>query len=210
MNQTAVSSATRLSRIAGPVCMTRVAMRPAKSFWKNAQDCAHDVPVVLPADAVGDVGGDRLVHHQMLGDEGERAQHQQHGGHAGKHRPGLGAAESPASVLGDQRHDLADEHRDGDVEQRDDKADGEQAEEQALRLAGEMPIERHQPGRRHRLLGDRRGLQQAFEKAEHDGQLGGDKGRARRLGAPRTAGSKVSISVLLIGHRVETVAGHLL
>ena len=38
MNQTAVSSETRLSRIAGPVCITRVAMRPAKSFWKKAHD----------------------------------------------------------------------------------------------------------------------------------------------------------------------------
>ena len=37
MYQTAVSSATRLSRIAGPVCITRLAMRPAKSFWKNVQ-----------------------------------------------------------------------------------------------------------------------------------------------------------------------------
>jgi hypothetical protein len=34
-----VISATRLSRTAGPVCITRLAMRPAKSFWKNAQDC---------------------------------------------------------------------------------------------------------------------------------------------------------------------------
>ena len=39
MYQTAVSSATSVSRIAGPVCMTRLAMRPAKSFWKNAQLC---------------------------------------------------------------------------------------------------------------------------------------------------------------------------
>ena len=38
MYQTPVISATRLSRIAGPVCITRLAMRPAKSFWKNAQD----------------------------------------------------------------------------------------------------------------------------------------------------------------------------
>ncbi len=37
MYQTAVRSATRLSRIAGPVCITRLAMRPAKSFWKNVQ-----------------------------------------------------------------------------------------------------------------------------------------------------------------------------
>jgi hypothetical protein len=38
MYQTLVSSATSVSRIAGPVCITRLAMRPAKSFWKNAQD----------------------------------------------------------------------------------------------------------------------------------------------------------------------------
>src|SRR5262245_61980911 len=38
MYQTLVSSATSVSRIAGPVCITRFAMRPAKSFWKNAQD----------------------------------------------------------------------------------------------------------------------------------------------------------------------------
>ena len=39
MYQTPVISATMVSRIAGPVCITRLAMRPAKSFWKNAQDC---------------------------------------------------------------------------------------------------------------------------------------------------------------------------
>ena len=30
---------TTLSRNAGPVCMTRAAMRPAKSFWKKVQPC---------------------------------------------------------------------------------------------------------------------------------------------------------------------------
>jgi hypothetical protein len=38
MYQTLVSIATSVSRIAGPVCITRLAIRPAKSFWKNAQD----------------------------------------------------------------------------------------------------------------------------------------------------------------------------
>ena len=38
MYQTLVISATSVSRIAGPVCITRLAMRPAKSFWKKAQD----------------------------------------------------------------------------------------------------------------------------------------------------------------------------
>ncbi len=39
MYQTAVISAVKVSRIDGPVCITRLAMRPAKSFWKNAQLC---------------------------------------------------------------------------------------------------------------------------------------------------------------------------
>ncbi len=39
MYQTAVNDETRLSRTAGPVCITRFEMRPAKSFWKNAQLC---------------------------------------------------------------------------------------------------------------------------------------------------------------------------
>src|SRR5262249_36076768 len=38
MYQTLVSIATSVSRIAGPVCITRLAMRPAKSLWKNAHD----------------------------------------------------------------------------------------------------------------------------------------------------------------------------
>src|SRR3954452_8260799 len=38
MYQTADSKETRLSRIDGPVCITRLAMRPAKSFWKKLQD----------------------------------------------------------------------------------------------------------------------------------------------------------------------------
>ena len=37
MYQTALVPATTLSRSAGPVCMIRLAMRPAKSFWKKVQ-----------------------------------------------------------------------------------------------------------------------------------------------------------------------------
>ncbi len=39
MYQAASKVITRLSRSAGPVCRTRLAMRPAKSFWKNVQLC---------------------------------------------------------------------------------------------------------------------------------------------------------------------------
>jgi hypothetical protein len=37
MYQTALTTCTTLSRRAGPACITRLAMRPAKSFWKNGQ-----------------------------------------------------------------------------------------------------------------------------------------------------------------------------
>ena len=59
-------------------------------------------------------------------------------------------------VLGEQRLRVCalvtsvttrpDEDRDHRVEQRDDEAGDEQRGEQRLRLPGEMPIERHQPG----------------------------------------------------------------
>ena len=39
MYQIPIIDRTTLSRSAGPVCMTRAAMRPAKSFWKNVQPC---------------------------------------------------------------------------------------------------------------------------------------------------------------------------
>ena len=39
MYQTALVALTTLSRSDGPVCITRLAMRPAKSFWKKLQLC---------------------------------------------------------------------------------------------------------------------------------------------------------------------------
>ena len=48
---------------------------------------ARDVPVVLPADPVGDVGGNGLVHHQLLDGVGRRPQQEQHQGHGQQHRP---------------------------------------------------------------------------------------------------------------------------
>src|SRR3569833_2619120 len=39
MNHTEVRSWTSVSRIEGPVCITRLAMRPAKSIWKKPQAC---------------------------------------------------------------------------------------------------------------------------------------------------------------------------
>jgi hypothetical protein len=37
MYQSAVTEAVKVERTEAPVCITRLEMRPAKSFWKNAQ-----------------------------------------------------------------------------------------------------------------------------------------------------------------------------
>ena len=166
MYQTAVISATTLSRIAGPVCITRVAMRPAKSFWKNDHDLAHDVPVALPADPVRDVGGDRLVGDQRLGHHRDRARDQQHECHQQKQRPEF-LEQLVRRVRRQQGDDAPDEHRDHGVEQRDHETGGEQRQNSRLRLARIMPIEREQARRRLRALRRLRGFQLPLEKSEH-------------------------------------------
>ena len=53
MYQTVVIVAVSVVRTEGAVCITRLEMRPAKSFWKNAQlcrttcqcDCQRTMPV---------------------------------------------------------------------------------------------------------------------------------------------------------------------
>ena len=59
--QTAVTDATRLSRTAGPVCITRLEMRPAKSFWKNAQLCRTTCQWLCQRIRLVNGAGDRLV-----------------------------------------------------------------------------------------------------------------------------------------------------
>ena len=87
--------------------------------------------------------------------------------------------------MGDEVDHLADEDRDGDVEQGDHKSGGEQPEEKRLGLARKVPIESHQPGRRYRLLRNGRGLQRAFEKTEHGLRI---RPHATPLGGSRAAG----------------------
>ncbi len=150
---------------------------------------AHHVPVVLPADAVGDIGGDRLVHHELLENVGRRPQHQQHAGHAEQHGPGPGD-ERRWLALGHQRYHLADEDRHHHVDQRDGEAGGEQADEHAFGLAREMPIERDQPGRRLGLLRKRGDLHPAFEQLEHS-CFGSDSDARRPQGWPRAYSSGI-------------------
>ncbi len=148
MNQTAVSSATRLSRNAGPVCMHAVGDAAGEVVLEERPGLPHHVPVVLPADAVGDVGGDRLVHQQML---------------RGGRRPAA-ANSSTTAMPASSGQDCATAApglswvtrlttlpmNTGMVTSSSATAKpaANSADEQALGLARKVPIERDQPGRR--------------------------------------------------------------
>ena len=87
---------------------------------------AHHMPVVLPADHVGDVGRDRLI-----GDEVLRRDAQADGAISSTNAmPSSRCHCSAISVFGllavIERHHVAHEDRDGGVEQRDDEAGDEQ------------------------------------------------------------------------------------
>ena len=122
--------------------------------------------MVLPANAVRDICRDRLVHQQMLRHESSGTQHQQHQRHAKQPRPGRGE-QFFRLAFGHKCDDLADEYRDQNIQQRDNKADRKKPDEQHFCLASEMPIERRQAGRRFNAI-RRRGWRQGFlKKPEH-------------------------------------------
>ena len=150
----------------------------------------HHVPMALPADQVADIGRDRLVGDHALRGHGERPRHQQHHRHAGEQGPIIGH-QPFRPACGQQRDDAADEHRDHRIEQRDHEAGDEQRGQQPLRLAGKVPIERHQRGRR---LGGRRqrcGLEHALQEGEHRAI---SQMQTRPRGGALPAGGRISLS----------------
>ncbi len=121
--------------------------------------------MVLPADQVGEAGRERLVGDEILREDRERAQEQQHAGHQDELRHRL-AQQFVRLVRADQRDDAAEEERDGGVEQRDREPGREQAEDEAARLAHVMPVEARQAFRRRAWRHRAGGLQQALEDPE--------------------------------------------
>ena len=114
-------------------------MRPAKSFWKNAQDWRTTCQWFCQRMRFDTLAAIAWLAIRFAGQR-ERPRHQHHQRHADEQRPG-----SANSVVGrdrgDQRDDAAHEHRDRRVDQRDHEADHEQRDEQPLRLPGKMPKE---------------------------------------------------------------------
>jgi hypothetical protein len=122
--------------------------------------------MALPADAVRDVGGDRLIGNHRLGHHRGGTRDQQHECHQQKQRPEF-LEQLVRRVRRQQGHHAPDEHRDHGVEQGDHETGGKQRNEQAPRLARIMPIEREQACRRLGALRRLRGFQLPLEKSEH-------------------------------------------
>src|SRR5262249_29170304 len=166
MYQTLVSSATSVSRIAGPVCITRLAMRPAKSFWKNAHDWRTTYQWFchrMRFDTLAEIAWFAI----RFCVERDRTRNQQHHRHSKQMRPEF-REQLVRRARRDQGDDAPHEHGNGRIEQRDHQAGREQRREQALRLAGEMPEERDEARRRRRLLRWMVGwLQQPLEERKH-------------------------------------------
>ena len=147
MYQTARMLDIALSRSELAVCMTRFAMRPAKSFWKNGQlwrtTCqwlCQRIRLVAPGTSAlcrietsARIASGRTTSTSAT----MREQHR----HRGRQR-GLTVGRLH------QRHEAADEQRNDGVEQRDGEARAEHGRVPALRLLDEVPVERDEPFRR--------------------------------------------------------------
>ena len=107
---------TTHSRTALLVCITRLAMRPAKSFWKKGQLCrttcqwlCHRMRLVAP-------GTTALFAHQAVAQQRERPADEYQQGHADE--AGQGILEGrQAMVRLHQPDESTDEDRDGGVDQ---------------------------------------------------------------------------------------------
>ena len=168
---------TTLSRTALPVCITRLAMRPAKSFWKNGQLWRTTCQWLCQRIRLVTPGTTRVVAHQAVEQQRERAadQHQRAmpssiGRLLGQRRGAVGGFHQP--------HQAADEERDQRVDQRHRQAGGEHRREQPARLAHEVPVERQQALRRRGRRQGRR-ADAAFEEGEH--QRGAPLGMRRAV-----------------------------
>ena len=82
------------------VCITRLAMRPAKSFWKNGQLCRTTCQWLCQRIRLVTPGTTRVVAHEAVGEQRQRPADQHERRHADQHRHGgaKAAARSLASI----------------------------------------------------------------------------------------------------------------
>src|SRR6267378_3506682 len=142
MYQTARMLAITLSRNALAVCMTRLAMRPAKSFWKNGQFCLTTCQW--------------LCQRIMLVTPGISA----------FWRISMSARLAIGSFH--QGHQSADKYGDHRVDQRYGQAGHEHERVPALGLAHEVPVKGHEARRRLARARARSSANARLEILEHE------------------------------------------
>ena len=123
--------------------MTRFAMRPAKSFWKNGQLWRTTCQWLCQRMRLVAPGIKRVVTDRDVREDRERPhdEHERH--HCEQQRQRRRQRRLPVRRL-HQRHEPADEQRNDGIEQRNGEACGEHGRVPALRLPNEVPVERDQ------------------------------------------------------------------
>jgi hypothetical protein len=127
--------------------MTRLAMRPGKVVLEERPALPHHVPVALPADQAGCAGDQRVLPQRDVREDHQRPHQENQAHHTGEHRP-LSRQRGLSVERFHERHQLADEYRDGGVDQGHGETGDEHERVPALGLAHEVPVEREQARRR--------------------------------------------------------------
>ena len=134
------TDSTTLSRSAGPVCMTRAAMRPAKSFWKNVQPCrttcqwfCQRTRLVSP--------GTRIRLATISCAKCAAGRKIRNSAAISSSCPPASRQIASGSVDDDQRDDAADRYRDQRIDDRDAEPGHEQRRDRPRDLPHEMPVE---------------------------------------------------------------------
>jgi hypothetical protein len=192
MYQTARMLETTLSRTALPVCITRLAMRPAKSFWKNGQLCRTTCQWLCQRIRLVAPGNDGVVAHEAVGEQRERAADEHDERHADEQRQRVAKRREAIGRL-HERDEAADEDGDRGVDHRDDDPGDEHRGVEAAGLADEVPVEGEEaggvgcPGRGWDGCGIRRRRTWASAAARPDYPNGATGIRAAYGGARRAA-----------------------
>jgi hypothetical protein len=132
-----------LSRSELAVCMTRFAMRPAKSFWTKRPALPHDMPVTLPPDQAGGARYQCVVPDRHVEEYRERPHDEHESDHAEQHRHRGLERRRPIRRF-HQRHEPRYEQRYHGIEQRNGEARREHRRVPTFGLPDEVPIERDQ------------------------------------------------------------------
>ncbi len=155
------------SRSAGAACITLLATRPAKSFWKKPEALAQHVAVREPAHARGHRPGDELVLDQLVRGRDQRPRDHRHERHPQQDQAVL--VEEGGRRLRAPHHvdQAADERQQRYLDQRAEEARHQQQRERRPHRPDEPDVERPQRFRRARGWLVRESVDAGFKPAVH-------------------------------------------